>query len=180
MTPSHFRATRGSRKGETGYHHDTDAPHMKERLSKRFWQDVKKTFHEALAGPPNATPAAAEGQPTASSAQTPHLCPSAALTPSHVPQCSDRTCALASHASEGSNLGYATIYGFGVRGLVLAFPACTSAHLGCRDADGCLKSKPTLYFESMTGTIPVWDATTEYKGPNEDSRNVVTGGTGSC
>jgi hypothetical protein len=40
---------------------------MKELLSKRFWQDVKKTFHEALAGPPNPTPAAAEGQPNASS-----------------------------------------------------------------------------------------------------------------
>ena len=43
---------------------------MKELLSKRFWQDVKKTFHEALAGPPledNTTPAAAEGQPNASS-----------------------------------------------------------------------------------------------------------------
>jgi hypothetical protein len=43
---------------------------MKELLSKRFWQDVKKTFHEALASPPledNAAPTAAEGQPTASS-----------------------------------------------------------------------------------------------------------------
>jgi hypothetical protein len=43
---------------------------MKELLSKTFWQDVKKTFHEALAGPPledNATLAAAEGQPNASS-----------------------------------------------------------------------------------------------------------------
>lgn len=43
---------------------------MKEFFSKTFWQDVKKTFHEALAGPPledNATPAAAEGQLNASS-----------------------------------------------------------------------------------------------------------------
>jgi hypothetical protein len=42
---------------------------MKELLSKGFWQDVKKTFHEALAGPrleDNATPAGAEGQPKAS------------------------------------------------------------------------------------------------------------------
>lgn len=37
---------------------------MKELLSKRFWQDVKRTFHEALAGPPledNAPSAAAVG-----------------------------------------------------------------------------------------------------------------------
>ncbi len=43
---------------------------MKELLSKTFWQDVKKTFQEALASPPledNATPAAAEGQPSPSS-----------------------------------------------------------------------------------------------------------------
>ena len=43
---------------------------MKEFFSKTFWQDVKKTFHEALAGPPledNATSAAAEGQLNASS-----------------------------------------------------------------------------------------------------------------
>jgi hypothetical protein len=38
---------------------------MKELLSKRFWQDVKKTFHVALAEPPQEdnAPAAAEGQP---------------------------------------------------------------------------------------------------------------------
>jgi hypothetical protein len=42
---------------------------MKELLSKRFWLDVKKTFHEALAEPPlkDNAPAAAEGQPKASS-----------------------------------------------------------------------------------------------------------------
>jgi hypothetical protein len=43
---------------------------MKEVLSKRFWQSVKKTFDEALKGPPpegNAPKAPAEVNPEASS-----------------------------------------------------------------------------------------------------------------
>jgi hypothetical protein len=43
---------------------------MKEVLTKSFWQSVKKTFHDALEGPPaedNASQAADEGNPTASS-----------------------------------------------------------------------------------------------------------------
>lgn len=42
---------------------------MKELLSKRFWQDVKKTFHEALAEPPleDNAPLPPRGQPKVSS-----------------------------------------------------------------------------------------------------------------
>jgi hypothetical protein len=48
---------------------------MKEVLTKSFWEGVKKTFHEALEGPPptdNASQTPAEGDPpTASTADTP-------------------------------------------------------------------------------------------------------------
>jgi hypothetical protein len=43
---------------------------MKEVLTKSFWQSVKKTFNEALEGPPpkdNASQAPAEVKPKASS-----------------------------------------------------------------------------------------------------------------
>jgi hypothetical protein len=42
---------------------------MKEVLTKSFWQGVKKTFHDALKGPPaedNASQAGDEGNPKAS------------------------------------------------------------------------------------------------------------------
>jgi len=43
---------------------------MKEVLTQNFWQSVKKTFYDALDGPPaedNASEAPAEGNPKASS-----------------------------------------------------------------------------------------------------------------
>jgi hypothetical protein len=43
---------------------------MKEVLTKNFWQTVKKTFYDALDGPPaedNASGVPAEGNPKASS-----------------------------------------------------------------------------------------------------------------
>jgi hypothetical protein len=47
---------------------------MKEVLTKRFWQDVKKTYYEALEGPPadgKALQPPAESGPNASPAPAP-------------------------------------------------------------------------------------------------------------
>jgi len=49
---------------------DTRRNDMKEVLTKHFWQGVKKTFYEALEGPPagdSASEAPAESNPKASS-----------------------------------------------------------------------------------------------------------------
>jgi hypothetical protein len=46
---------------------------MKEVLTKSFWQGVKKTFHEALKGPPaedNASQAPAEANPNTMPSET--------------------------------------------------------------------------------------------------------------
>jgi hypothetical protein len=56
---------------------------MKEVLTKGFWRDVKKTFHDALEGQPaqdHAPQAPADGDPKNSS--TPEIQPPAAATSS--------------------------------------------------------------------------------------------------
>ena len=53
---------------------------MKEVLTKSFWQGVKRTFYEALEGPPpegKALQAPAEGNPNAPSASEAASAPSA-------------------------------------------------------------------------------------------------------
>jgi len=53
---------------------------MKEVLTKKFWEDVKKTFYDAMEEKPaankEAAPAPVEGQPTATS-ETPQSLSSA-------------------------------------------------------------------------------------------------------
>ena len=55
---------------ERRYHNRHAKNDMKEVLTQNFWQSVKKTFYDALDGPPaegNASEAPAEGNPKASS-----------------------------------------------------------------------------------------------------------------